>query len=110
MHLYRHDRCAGLLELERANVRYILSINEDLLPQSVKEQGERTYRVLSFDGEEVFLVQDLQVYIRKAIGRSCKEMAFAFKRRDQRFNLCTIFAMLNLKGLWEIITQWPNFL
>lgn len=54
VHLYRHDRCAGLLELEHANVRYILSINEDLLPQSVKEQGERTYRVLSFDGEEVF--------------------------------------------------------
>lgn len=53
VHIYTHDRCAGFLQLKYANVRYILSINEDLLPKEVREAGERTYRILAFDGKEV---------------------------------------------------------
>lgn len=51
--LHAHDRAAGYLELENANVRWFLSINTDTLPQEVKLQGQRTYRSITVNGEEI---------------------------------------------------------
>lgn len=52
VHLHTHDRAAGYLELERAKVRWFLSINYDVIPQNVKETGARTYRSLTIENEE----------------------------------------------------------
>ena len=38
--------------LERARVRYFLSINADNLPENAVEGEKRTYRTISIDGEE----------------------------------------------------------
>ena len=51
VHVSRHDRVAGYLELQRARVRYFLSINADHLPQEAVGRGMRTYRAISVDGE-----------------------------------------------------------
>jgi UDP-N-acetyl-2-amino-2-deoxyglucuronate dehydrogenase len=53
VHLHTHDRAAGYLELEKARVRWFLSINADTLPDSVKAKGGRTFRSLSMEGEEI---------------------------------------------------------
>jgi UDP-N-acetyl-2-amino-2-deoxyglucuronate dehydrogenase len=53
VHLHTHDRAAGYLELEKARVRWFLSINPDTLPDSVKAKGGRTFRSLSLEGEEI---------------------------------------------------------
>lgn len=53
VHVHTHDRAAGFLGLERARVRWFLSINADTLPDSVKSRGGRTYRSLSMEGEEI---------------------------------------------------------
>ncbi|MHA7131948.1 Gfo/Idh/MocA family protein [Algoriphagus namhaensis] len=53
VHLHTHDRAAGFLELERARVRWFLSINADTLPQKVREKGVRTFRSLTMEGEEI---------------------------------------------------------
>ena len=47
-----HDRVAGYLELEKARVRYFLSINGDTLPPNAVQGEKRTYRTLNIDGEE----------------------------------------------------------
>lgn len=52
VHIHTHDRAAGYLELERARVRWFLSINSKLLPEKIQAQGKRTYRSLQIDGEE----------------------------------------------------------
>lgn len=52
VHIHTHDRAAGYLELERARVRWFLSINYDVIPEHVKETGARTYRALTIEGEE----------------------------------------------------------
>ena len=52
VHVMSHDRCAGYLELERARVRYFLSINADLLPANAVQGDKRTYRTINIDGEE----------------------------------------------------------
>jgi len=53
VHIHTHDRAAGYLELERAKVRWFLSINADTLPKATKVQGARTYRSISVDGQEI---------------------------------------------------------
>ena len=46
------DTASGTLELERAHVNWMLSINEQTLPADVRAAGKRTFRSLSIDGEE----------------------------------------------------------
>ena len=51
--LHNHDRAAGYLELEKANVRWFLSINSDTLPSEIKAKNQSTFRSIKVDGEEV---------------------------------------------------------
>lgn len=53
VHVHTHDRAAGYLEFERARVRWFLSINYDVLPEEVKEKGQRTFRSITIEGEEL---------------------------------------------------------
>jgi len=53
VHVQTHDRASGYLEFERARVRWFLSINYDLIPQEIKAKGQRTYRSISIEGEEL---------------------------------------------------------
>ena len=53
VHVQTHDRASGYLEFERARVRWFLSINYDLLPQEIKAKGQRTYRSITIEGEEL---------------------------------------------------------
>lgn len=50
---YETDHAAGFLDLQRARVKWFLSINENHLPDAVKEQGKRTFRSLKMDGSEI---------------------------------------------------------
>ena len=52
VHVISHDRVAGYLELEKARVRYFLSINANHLPANAIAEGKRTYRTIMVDGNE----------------------------------------------------------
>ena len=52
VHVSSFDRVAGYLGLERARVRYFLSINADCLPPNAVQGEKKTYRTLNIDGEE----------------------------------------------------------
>ncbi len=52
VHVMSFDRVAGYLELEKARVRYFLSINADCLPENAVQGEKRTYRTLNIDGDE----------------------------------------------------------
>lgn len=50
----RQDDCAsGLLVLDRARVRWFLSVNADHLPPAQQASGQRTFRSITVDGTEV---------------------------------------------------------
>lgn len=53
VHVHTHDRAAGYLEFKQARVRWFLSINADVLPEEVVAKGQRTYRSITIDGEEL---------------------------------------------------------
>lgn len=50
---YKSDHAAGYLELERARIKWFLSINEDHLPADVILSGKRTFRSLKMDSQEI---------------------------------------------------------
>ena len=52
VHLATDGTMAGYLELEKANVRWMLSVDRNTLPEEVRSAGKTTYRLLSLDGEE----------------------------------------------------------
>ncbi len=52
-HVLEEDRAAGFLQLEKARVRWFLSVNYDLIPEHIKATGQRTYRSITVEGEEI---------------------------------------------------------
>jgi len=53
VHVSEPNKTAGYLELKNARIRWFLSLDYNDIPPSVKEQGKRTYRSITVDGEEV---------------------------------------------------------
>lgn len=53
VHLREKHKASGYLEFENARVRWFLSIDENDLPQPVKEKGQRTYRSITIDHQEL---------------------------------------------------------
>lgn len=53
VHLYTPTKAAGFLQLEKARVRWFLSVDAEDLPNEVVEKGKRTYRSITINSEEV---------------------------------------------------------
>jgi UDP-N-acetyl-2-amino-2-deoxyglucuronate dehydrogenase len=47
------DTNAGTFKLKHANVRWFLSVNYNYIPKKVREEGQRTYRSITVNGEEI---------------------------------------------------------
>jgi UDP-N-acetyl-2-amino-2-deoxyglucuronate dehydrogenase len=52
-HQLEENKASGYLELEQARIRWYLSIDADDLPAMVKEKGQRTFRSITMDDEEI---------------------------------------------------------
>ena len=53
VHLREKHKAAGYLEFKKARVRWFLSINENDLPIEIKEKGQKTFRSISIDNQEL---------------------------------------------------------
>ena len=53
VHLIRPDKAAGFLQLEKAKVRWFLSLDYEDIPKKIKEKGIRTFRSLVMDGQVI---------------------------------------------------------
>ena len=53
VHLKTSYANAGYLKLKNARVRWFLSVKYDYIPEEIKAQGQRTYRSITVDGEEI---------------------------------------------------------
>jgi len=53
VHVKQADTNAGFMRLKNANVRWFLSVNYDYIPDDIKARGQRTYRSITLEGEEI---------------------------------------------------------
>ncbi len=53
VHLLKKDKSAGFLQLEKARVRWFLSIDYNDVPDEIRKKGQRTYRSITVDGDEI---------------------------------------------------------
>lgn len=53
VHKVSPNHSAGYLELEQARVRWFLSIDYDHIPESIRNQGKRTFRSITIEGQEI---------------------------------------------------------
>lgn len=53
VHLSKETKAAGYLEYEHARVRWFLSVDVEDVPRAAREAGQRTYRSITVDGEEI---------------------------------------------------------
>jgi len=53
VHLADDNKSSGLLQLEKANVSWFLSLDKDDLPPKAKETNQSTYRSITIDGNEI---------------------------------------------------------
>ena len=53
VHLHSETKAAGYLEYENARVRWFLSVDIEDVPVPLRESGQRTYRSITVDGEEI---------------------------------------------------------
>ncbi len=53
IHVSEPKKAAGFLQLERARVRWFLSVDYQDIPDEIKATGKRTYRSITVDGKEI---------------------------------------------------------
>lgn len=53
VHLLEDTKAAGYIEYERARVRWFLSVDIEDVPAGPRSAGQRTYRSITVDGEEI---------------------------------------------------------
>jgi len=95
VHVSDKNRAAGYLELERARIRWFLSIDNKDIPPSSRESGKRTYRSITVDGEEIefsegFTELHTMNYKEIIAGRG-------YDLEDARRSIETVFVIRNAK-------------
>ena len=53
VHISNNNKAAGFLELEKARVRWFLSVDKNDIPVKMKENGQHTFRSIKLEGEEI---------------------------------------------------------
>ncbi len=89
----KNDKAAGYLELEKARVRWFMSIDYNDVPQVYKDKGQRTFRSITVDGEELefsggFTDLHTQTYQAILAGKG-------YGLEDARTSIETVFSIRN---------------
>jgi UDP-N-acetyl-2-amino-2-deoxyglucuronate dehydrogenase len=95
VHVSEPNKAGGYLELEKARVRWFLSLDFKDLPAFVKSSGKRTYRSITVDGEEFefsegFADLHTETYREILAGRG-------FGLNDARQSVITAYTIRNSK-------------
>jgi UDP-N-acetyl-2-amino-2-deoxyglucuronate dehydrogenase len=70
VHYSNDTKVAGFIELERANVRWFLSLDKNDLPKEAASHGKTTFRSITVDGDEIEFSDgftDLHIAVYKRI-------------------------------------------
>ena len=97
VHYSDEKTVAGFMQLERARIKWFLSLDFNLLPNEVKLKGQRTYRSITIDNEEIefsggFTDLHTESY-KRIIGGN------GFSADDARPSIQTVYEIRNTKPI-----------
>lgn len=93
VHLLTADSAAGILELEKARVRWFLSIDYNNVPDELKAKGKRTYRSLTLEGREIEFSDGFTDLHTKSYQHILEGKGFGLK--EARPSIQTVFGIRN---------------
>jgi UDP-N-acetyl-2-amino-2-deoxyglucuronate dehydrogenase len=97
VHVSEYDKTAGFLQLEKARVRWFLSLDANTLPSEVRKNGQRTYRSIKLDNKEIEFSSgftDLHTKIYEEILNGN-----GFTLEDARKSIETVFTIRNSEAV-----------
>ncbi len=53
VHMMKHNKASGMLQLQNANIRWYLSVDKNDLPETAIQNNKSTYRSITVDGNEI---------------------------------------------------------
>lgn len=89
------DKAAGFLELEKARVRWFLSLDYEDIPDAIKAKDQRTYRNISVDGEELEFSTGFTDLHTKTYMEIIKGKGFGLS--DAKSSIETVYSIRNSK-------------
>ena len=95
VHVSEEKRAAGFLQLERARVRWFMSLDYNSVPKEQKAKGLRTYRSITVNGKEIEFsggFTDLHTTSYKAILKGK-----GFSLNESRQSIQTVYTIRNSK-------------
>ena len=97
VHLKTPYANAGFLRLKHADVRWFLSVKYDYIPDEIKAQGQRTYRSITIDGEEIEFSGGFTDLHTRSYEEILKGNGFGL---DEAYgSICTVSEIRNLKPI-----------
>lgn len=93
VHLLTKDSAAGVLELDKANVRWFLSIDYSNIPDALKASGKRTYRSLTMEGNEIEFSDGFTDLHTKSYQHILEGKGFGLK--EARLSIQTVYEIRN---------------
>ena len=101
VHIREKDKAAGYLEFQNARVRWFLSINENDLPAEIKEKGQRTFRSITIDDQELEFSAGFTDLHTKSYEQILKGKGFGLKDSEKSINIVHVIrnSTISNKGL-----------
>lgn len=108
VHVHTHDRATGYLELEKARVRWFLSINYDTIPEPIREKGMRTYRSITMGNEEVEFSDGFTDLHSRSYEEILAGRGFGLEESSKAIQIVYDIRKATPWGCRAIIILWPG--
>ncbi|MCE2734171.1 MAG: Gfo/Idh/MocA family protein [Chryseotalea sp.] len=87
VHRLEADLAAGYIELDKARVRWMLSINANHLPKDIQAKGQRTFRSIQMEGKEIEFSEGFTDLHTKSYAEILKGNGFGLAEARQSIEL-----------------------
>lgn len=97
VHLSKSQKAAGYLELERAHVRWFLSVDYNDVPNDVKLKNQRTFRSIMVEGKEIEFSEGFTDLHTKTYNEILQGKGFGLA--DSKPSIQTVYDIRNAKPI-----------
>ncbi len=97
VHIAQPDKAAGFLELEKARIRWFLSLDTKDIPIELQQKGQRTYRSLNIENQEIEFSRGFTDLHTQSYQQILENKGFGIN--DSRPSIETVFSIRNTKAI-----------